>query len=227
MRHIMGLIPARGGSKGIIGKNIKPLNGRPLVCHTINEALKSKYLDRIFVSTDDSLIAKISENCGAKIIVRPSELAKDSSPTIDAIFHAIDTIKNDYIPDIVVLLQPTSPLRDANDIDAAIELFLETDCDSVISICKFDHSPYWSFKINNGFLQSLFGEKYLNTRRQELPEIYKPNGAIYITSLGNLYKNKGFYCEKMIPYQMSPEKSIDIDNEIDFKIAEMIIKNDS
>lgn len=225
-RKIYAIIPARGGSKGIPGKNIKLLDGKPLIYYTIKESFKSQYLNEIFVSTDDPIIAEVSKKCGANIIKRPPELAADDSPTIDAIIHAINTIKCDNDQDILVLLQPTSPLRKANDIDAAIELFLERECDSVISMCKVDHPPYWCFIMNNGILQPLFGDKYLKMRRQELPEIYRPNGAIYITSLGNLYKNKGFYCDKMIPYQMSPEKSIDIDNEIDFKIAEIMVRNE-
>lgn len=224
---IISIIPARGGSKGFIGKNIKPLNGKPLICHTIEESLKSQYLDAIFVSTDDIAIAEVSKNCGANVIERPDELATDNSPTIDAIYHAIDIIKSDCNPDIVVLLQPTSPLRNANDIDAAIELFLDTDCDSVISMCKVEHSPYWCFEINNEILQPLFGDKYLKMRRQKVPDVYRPNGAIYISTIKNLYKNNGFYCDKIVPYIMPPERSIDIDEKIDFKLAELLIQEDT
>ena len=225
---ILIIIPARGGSKGIVGKNIKPLNRKPLICHTIREALKSKYaspiLNPIFVSTDDLVIAKISRKCGANVIERPPELATDNSPTIDTIYHAIDTI-NDYCnSDIVVLLQPTSPLRNANDIDAALELFLCRDCDSVISMCKVEHSPYWSFKIENDYIRPLIGDEYLKMRRQDLPDVYRPNGAIYITTIKNLYKNNGFDCDKILPYIMPPERSIDIDEEIDFKLAELLIQ---
>ncbi|ABE52489.1 cytidylyltransferase domain-containing protein [Methanococcoides burtonii] len=222
--NIFAIIPARSGSKGIAGKNIRSLNGKPLICHTIEEAVKSRYLERVFISTDDPLIAKISKQCGAKIINRPAELAEDESPTINAIFHAIDTIKNAYDTEIIILLQPTSPLRNAADIDKALDMFMKTDCDSVISMCKVEHSPYWSFKYEGDKFKSLFGNECLQMRRQELPEVYRPNGAIYITTIENLYKNNGFYCDKIIPYIMPAERSVDIDDEIDFKLAELLIQ---
>lgn len=226
---ILAIIPARGGSRGVPGKNIRLLNGKHLICHTIEEALKSFYPLRVIVSTDDAVIASISEKCGADVIQRPAELARDDSPRIDAIFHAIDSMKNNgqTPPDIVILLQATSPLRNAEDIDAAIELYYNSKCDSisVISMCKVDHSPYWCFRFDDDHeFKPLFGGQYLRTRRQELPEIYRPNGAIYITSLSNLNKNKEFYCDNIIPYIMPAEKSIDIDEEIDFTIAEQLIK---
>ncbi|TFH42200.1 MAG: acylneuraminate cytidylyltransferase family protein [ANME-2 cluster archaeon] len=220
---IHAIIPARGGSKGIAGKNIKPLNGKPLICHTIEETLKSKYIDRAFVSTDDLSIAKTSKNCGAEIIERPDELARDESPTIDAIFHAIDTIKDASEHDVIILLQPTSPLRNFVDIDTALETFMKNDCDSLISMCKVEHSPYWCFKYDDEKLKPLFGDEYLKMRRQDLPCIYRPNGAIYITAVKSLYKNNGFYCDKIVPYIMPPERSIDIDDEIDFRLAELLI----
>ena len=226
-RKILAIIPARGGSKGIKGKNIRPLNGKTLICHTIEESLKSNYLDRVFVSTDNTIIAKTSEKCGAKIIDRPAELAKDESPTIDAIFHAVDTIKDASDEDIIILLQPTSPLRNAADIDAALNIFMKTDCDSVISMCKVKHSPYWCFKYEGDKFKPLFGNKSLKMRRQELPDVYQPNGAIYISRVKNLYKNNGFDCDNMVPYSMPPERSIDIDEEIDFKLAELLIQGDN
>lgn len=221
---IYAIIPARGGSKGLIGKNIKPLNGKPLICYTIVESLKSKLLCRVFVSTDSPSIAKISKNCGAEIIDRPEEFARDESPTIDTIFHAIGAIKDVSDEDIIILLQPTSPLRNATDIDVALEIFMKTDCDSVISMCKVEHSPYWCFKYDGDKLKPLFENKYLMMRRQELPDVYRPNGAIYISTVKNLFKNNGFDCDKMVPYIMSPERSIDIDEEIDFKFAELVIQ---
>ena len=224
---ILAIIPARGGSRGVPGKNIRLLNGKHLICHTIEEALKSKFLHRVIVSTDDAVIASISEKCGADVIQRPAELARDDSPRIDAIFHVIDSMKDYMPPDIVILLQATSPLRNTEDIDAAIELYYNCKCDSVsvISMCKVDHSPYWCFKFDDDHeFKPLFGDEYLRMRRQELPEIYRPNGSIYITSLSNLNKNKEFYCDYIIPYIMPVERSIDIDEEIDFMIAEQLIK---
>ena len=225
--NIVGIIPARGGSKGIPKKNIKSLNGKPLICYTIEEALKSKYIDKLIVSTDDKGIAKISEICGAEVLERPIEFALDDTPTIDVIFHAIDAMKDDLVPDIIVLLQPTSPLRNGDDIDAALEMFMKTDCDSVISMCEVKHSPYWCFRYEDDKLNPLFGDEYLKMRRQDLPVVYRPNGAIFISSIANLYRNNSFYCDKIVPYIMPPERSIDIDEEIDFKLAELLIQEDT
>lgn len=223
----IAIIPARGGSKGIVGKNIRPLNRKSLICHTIEQALRSIYLNEVFVSTDDPIIAKTSEKCGSKIIDRPAELAKDESLTIDAIYHAIDTMKDASDKDIIILLQPTSPLRNATDIDTALDVFMKTNCDSVISMCKVGHSPYWCFKYEGDKFKPLFGDENLKMRRQELPDVYRPNGAIYITTIKNLYKNNGFYCDRIVPYIMPSERSIDIDEEFDFKLAELLIQEDT
>ena len=225
--EILSIIPARGGSKGIPKKNIKPLLGKPLIAWTIEAAKKSKYVDRIIVSTENEEIAEISKGYGAEVpFLRPEELAKDESPTIDAIFHALEVLKEEkYNPDIVILLQPTSPLRNAKDIDSAIELFLNADCESVMSVCEVEHSPYWCFEIEGGYLKSLFGDEYRGLRRQDLEGVYMPNGAIYISIPQTLYKYKSFYCSHTIPYIMPIRRSVDIDNEVDFMLAESLIKN--
>lgn len=222
---ILAIIPARGGSKTIPRKNIKLLNGKPLIYYTIKESIKSKYLGRIIVSTEDKEISEISKKYGAEVIERPEELAKDETPTIDVIFHVLQVVKaENFEPGLVVLLQPTSPLRNAQDIDNAIELFLKNDCESVVSVCEVEHSPYWSFEIENRYLKPIFGGKYLNMRRQDLPKVYTPNGAIYVSTPEILRKYKSFYCSKTIPYIMPPERSVDIDNEIDFMLAELLMR---
>lgn len=219
------IIPARGGSKGIPKKNIKPLRDKALISYSIEHAKKSKYINRIVVSTEDDEIAEISKEYGAEIIERPKELAKDESPTIDAIFHALEVLKADnYNPDIIILLQPTSPLRNAEDIDNAMELFLNSGCESVVSVCEVEHSPYWSFKIEDNHLKPIFRKKYLEMRRQDLPKAYVPNGAIFISTPENLRKYKSFHCSKIIPYVMPPERSVDIDKEIDFMLAELLMR---
>ena len=223
--EILAIIPARGGSKGLPRKNIRLLNGKPLIAYTIEEAKKSKYISRVIVSTEDDEIAKVSNKYGAEIIKRPLELAKDDTPTVDVVLHVLDVLKVQSVkPDIVVLLQPTSPLRTSQDIDNAIKLFIENNCESVVSACEIEHSPYWSFKIEDGYLKPVFGESYLKKRRQELPKVYMPNGAIYITTPDILRKYRSFYCKKTLPYIMPPEKSIDIDNELDFLLAELLVQ---
>lgn len=223
---IVAIIPARGGSKGLPRKNIKPLLGKPLVAWTIEQAKNSKYVDKIIVSTDDREIAEISRKYGAEVpFLRPKELAMDESPTIDAIFHALEVLRTgNYNPNVVVLLQPTSPLRNAEDIDNAIKLFRDSDCESVVSVCEVEHPPYWSFKIEEKCLRPLFDKRYLRMRRQDLEEAYIPNGAIYVSTPQTLYKYKGFYCNHTIPYIMPVERSVDIDNEIDFMLAELLMR---
>jgi CMP-N-acetylneuraminic acid synthetase len=222
---ILAMILARRGSIGLQRKNVKLLLGKPLIAWTIEQAKKSKYIDRIIVSTEDEEIAEISRRYGAEVIERPEELAKDETPTIDVIFHVLEILKmKNYNPEIVVLLQPTSPLRDAEDIDNAIKMFLNSDCESVVSVCEVEHPPYWSFEIEEAYLKPLFDKRYLRMRRQDLERTYIPNGATYVSTPQTLYKYKGFYCNYIIPYIMPIERSIDIDNEIDFMLAELLVK---
>ena len=222
---IIAIIPARGGSKGVPRKNIKKLGGKPLIAYTIDEALKSKYLDHVFVSTEDPEIAKVSKECGAQVIGRPSALADDTSKTVEAILHAVEYLEREDIhPRIIVLLQPTSPLRSTEDIDAAVKLYLDNECDSVIGVCEPDHSPFWCFTLSGRYLQTLFDKKYDNTRRQDLPKVVMPNGAIYVSSPKSIRKNEGFYGDRTIAYCMPPERSIDIDTPLDFTIAEVLIR---
>jgi CMP-N-acetylneuraminic acid synthetase len=227
-KKILAIIPARGGSKGLPRKNIKPLLGKPLIAWTVEQAKNSKYIDKVVVSTDDEEIAEISKKYGAEVpFLRPKELARDDSPTIDAIIHAINWFeeRGEFF-DILILLQPTSPLRTTEDIDNAIELFLNNkDALSLISVKENEHPPFWSLEIENKFLKPLFGEEYFKKRRQELPKSYMPNGAIFISYVDILKKYKTFYTPKTIAYIMPPERSIDIDNEFDFLLAEFILKN--
>lgn len=223
-KKIIAIIPARGGSKGILGKNIKLLDGKPLIAYTIEAALQSKCLDRIIVSTDDKKIAEVSKKYGAEIIKRPKFLAGDKAKTIDAVFHVFDALEREkYVFDFLVLLQPTSPLRTAKDIKEAIELFQNTSPELLVSVYKMEPPPYWCFRIEKNYLKPIFGLKYFKPRG-EVPEAYMPNGAIYISSPKFLRKNKSFYAKKSLPYIMPKEKSVDIDYPIDFRLAELLIK---
>jgi len=227
-KSIIAIIPARGGSKGIPRKNIKKLGSKPLIAYTIEEALKSKCLDHVFVSTEDPEIANISKEYGAQVIDRPASLAKDTSKTVDAVLHAIEYLEREGIhPHTVVLLQPTSPLRNIEDIDAAVNLFLDNECDSVISVCEPDHSPFWCFTMSGMYLKPILDKKFDDTRRQDLPRVVTPNGAIYISSPETIRRYKGFYGDWIIPYCMPPERSIDIDKPLDFTIAEVLINRES
>ena len=226
-KKILALIPARGGSKGLPRKNIKPLLGKPLIAWTIEQALNSKYIDRVIVSTDDLEIAEISKKYGAEVpFIRPKELAQDDTPTIDVVFHTLDYFENKGEKfDIVILLQPTSPLRETSDIDRALEMFINNeDALSLVSVKENEHPPFWSLKLESNFLKPLFEEKLFFKRRQELPQSYMPNGAIFIARVDTLKQYKTFYTPKTIAYIMPPEKSIDIDTKFDFLLVESFLQ---
>ncbi len=219
------IIPARGGSKRLPRKNILDLAGKPLIVWSIEAGLNSKYIDKVIVSSDDDEILEISKIYGAQIIKRPSELASDTATTFDALKHTIDNIeKYDYI----VLLQATSPLRDEKHIDEAIELLEAKGADAVISVCEMDHSPLWSntLPLDNSMIGFLKDE-ILNKRSQDLAQYFRLNGATYICKTDKLLEEKSFFLkDNIFAFKMDRQSSIDIDEEIDFKFAEMLIKKD-
>ena len=222
--NIISIIPARGGSKGIPRKNIKLLNGKPLISYSIDASNSCSLIDDTYVSTEDAEISEISKGNNAEVIERPDELAGDDSSSIDVILHVLDYLENKgELPDLFVLLQPTSPLRTSEDIEASINSFLESDCDSLVSVCELDHRSLLNFSLEDGFLVQNNNESLFNSRRQDIPTYYSLNGAIYITTPEFIRKNKSFYSDKTIPHVMSKEKSIDIDTSFDFKLAEFLL----
>ena len=221
-KTFLGIVPARGGSKRLPRKNMLNLCGKPLIAWSIEAGLNSKYIDKVVVSSDDDDILNISLNFGAETIKRPVEFASDTATTFDAIKHTIENIqKYDYI----VLLQPTSPLRDAKHIDEAIELLEEKQADSIISVCEMDHSPLWSNTLpKDGNMSNFLKDEILNKRSQDLEKYYRLNGAIYICKTEKLLEEKSFLLRNDIfSYIMDRESSIDIDEEIDFNMAEVIL----
>ncbi|NFN92755.1 acylneuraminate cytidylyltransferase family protein [Clostridium botulinum] len=227
-KKILAIIPARGSSKGVPRKNIKELNGRPLIAYTIEEAKKSKYIDRIVVSTEDTEIAEVSKMFMAEIpCLRPLELANDDTPTIDCVIHMLNLLKDNenYTPDYVCLLQCTSPLRTVDDIDGTIDKLITTGMDGAVSICEAEVNPYWTNVFVGNRLQYFFKEGKKITRRQDLPKIYRLNGAVYVAKSDVLQKERTFETDKVTGYVMSCERSIDIDTEFDFNIANLLLKN--
>ncbi|MCT7461758.1 acylneuraminate cytidylyltransferase family protein [Aliarcobacter cryaerophilus] len=221
-KTFLAIIPARGGSKRLPRKNILDLCGKPLISWSIEAALKSKYISKVVVSSDDEEILNISSNFGADIIKRPYELANDTATTFDAIKHTIDNFKNyDYI----VLLQPTSPLRNEKHIDEAIELLEEKQADAIVSVCEMDHSPLWSNTLpKDGNMNNFLRDEVLNKRSQDLEKYYRVNGAVYICKTDKLLENKSFFLkDNIFAYIMDRKSSIDIDEEIDFEIAKVLI----
>ena len=222
-KTFLAIIPARGGSKRLPRKNILDLCGKPLISWSIEAALKSKYISKVVVSSDDEEILNISSNFGADIIKRPYELANDTATTFDAIKHTINNLeKYDYI----VLLQPTSPLRNEKHIDEAIELLEEKQADAIVSVCEMDHSPLWSNTLpEDGNMRGFLREEILNKRSQDLEKYYRLNGAIYICKTDKLLENKSFFLkDNIFAYIMDRKSSIDIDEEIDFLFAERVIE---
>jgi len=221
-KKFLAIIPARGGSKRLPRKNILDLNGKPLIAWSIEAGLKSQYIDTVVVTSDDDEILDISKKFGAKTIKRAEELASDTATTFDAIKHTIDNLeKYDYI----VLLQPTSPLRDEKHIDETIELLESKNADAVVSVCEMDHSPLWSNTLpQDGNMSGFLIDEVLNKRSQDLEKYYRLNGAIYICQTEKLLENKSFFLkDNIFAYVMDRKNSIDIDEEIDFQIAEAII----
>ena len=224
--NVVSIIPARGGSKGIPRKNIKLLNKNPVISYSIEASNSCGLINNTIVSTEDDEISKISNEWGANIIKRPDELAEDTSSSIDVILHVLDYLEdNDSLPDLFVLLQPTSPLRTSEDIENSINLFLESDCDSLVSVCKLNHQSLLNFSLNDDYLVQNNNENFFNCRRQDLPTYYELNGAIYITTPEYIRKNKSFYGDKTIPYIMPKERSVDLDTFFDFKLVEFLLKD--
>ncbi len=228
---ILAVIPARGGSKGVPRKNIQPVCGKPLIAYTIATALEVQdRLHRILVSTDDPEIAAVSRQYGAEVpFLRPQELAMDKTPTLPVLQHAVRFIEeqDNLILDWVLLLQPTSPLRTGDDILAALELAHSGKCDSVISIAPAPDHPLFIKRIVEGQLVSFSNEfvEKEGTRRQDAnPPAYIRNGAIYLTRRNVLMEQNSIWGNSICPYIMPPERSVNVDNVLDLKLAEVMLQ---
>ena len=201
--RILAIIPARGGSERIPRKNLRKLCGKPLIVWTIEAAKQSRHLNWFAVSTEDKEIEDVSRSYGVDVILRPKELACNNTPMLPVLQHFI----KDLVVDIVVLLQPTSPLRVGEDIDLALQKFTLEDCDSMVSVCRVKH-PY----------------SLGNNRLTLAEDIYQLNGAIYITKSNIILNENRILGANIRPYIMPPERSVDIDTELDFKLAEILMK---
>ncbi|MEK7813015.1 MAG: acylneuraminate cytidylyltransferase family protein [Candidatus Desantisbacteria bacterium] len=232
MQHLrfLGLIPARSGSKGITKKCIAPLLDKPLIAYTIEEAKKSRYLQRIIVSTDDMDIASVSRKYGAETpFMRPEELALDDTPTLPVIQHALSTLMSQgYVPDYIVLLQPTSPLRDVSHIDAAIKKMIQTQSDMIVSLCKATQHPFWMRRMDGDKVLPFIETKNTYHRRQDLPELYRLNGAITVTKREVIETSSLSINEKkrldIRGYVMEENVSVDVDTPIDLFIAQKLLE---
>lgn len=228
---VLAIIPARGGSKGVPGKNIADFGGKPMIAWTIEAARVAELIDRIWVSTDDQEIADCAEKYGVQVPwLRPDELATDAAPVILALVNAVEQLKEKegYLPDYVLLLQPNVPFRTAEDMDNVIKMALDKDADSVVSVCEAQVHPYLSKKINEQGLLENFIEipvSELQMNRQNLPEAYELNGALYLAKTELLLAQKSFYGDKTFAYIMPAERSIDIDTPWDMYLARLVIND--
>ncbi len=224
-KRILAVIPARGGSKGIPHKNIISLCRKPLISYTIETSKNSRYIDYIMVSTDDEEIAKVSKKYGADIpFMRPAELASDTSKTVDVVIHVIDELKKrKQLFDVLVLLQPTAPLRTSADIDNAIEKYFECKCDSLASVSEVDDNPILIRSIENDKLQPLLHGSS-TCRRQDMAKYFKINGCIYINEISKINTGTSFN-DNRIPFLMEKSHCVDIDELSDLALAEFYINN--
>ena len=227
LKQVTAIIPARKGSKGLPNKNILTLNGKPLIHYTIEAALKVPKITEIVVTTDDDRVKKIASDNKVKVIDRPTNLADDSASQNDVILDVLEKIKSDHDEnDILILLQPTSPLRNASHLNEALEMFLQSMPDSLISVCENPHPVEWTLLKTAQFLTPLFEQAFFKQSRQSFPITFIPNGAIYISTFGSFRKNKSFYTKKMVPYFMSRESSVDIDTKLDFELVKTILNDE-
>lgn len=226
--EILGLVPAREGSKGIPGKNLRLLAGKSLVARAVESGLQSRFLTRLVLSTDSSAIAEEGKKAGAGVpFLRPAELASDQTPTFEVVLHALCWLEQNeaYRPDIVVLLQPTAPLRQGRHIDEALALLIKSEARSVISVTPVPghYSPYWQFLVRDGNLCPFVDFVTVPPRRQELPSTYTRNGAIYAARTEDWRTGPLSYGDGCLPYIMPPEDSANIDSPEDLALAELLI----
>jgi N-acylneuraminate cytidylyltransferase len=223
-KTVLAIVPARGGSKGVPRKNLREIAGKPLIAWTIEEAKKSPYIDRVILSSEDDEIIHVAKAWGCEVpFKRPIELAQDDTPGIAPVLHALKVLpKYDY----VILLQPTSPLRKVDDMDACLEKCLAFNANACVSVVEVTENPYWMYTISpDGIMHQLIKTNNSFSRRQDLPNVYKLNGAVYVADSEWLEKNKSFLSDETIAYIMMLERSVDIDSEYDILNLEIMLSN--
>lgn len=224
-KRIVATINARGGSKGVPGKNIRDLGGLPLIAWTIREARRSAMIDRVIVSSDDEGILAVARSHGADTpFIRPAELARDDTPGVDPVLHVVEALKPD-VYDYIVLLQPTSPLRTVQDIDGCIIACLDAALPCLISVTEADKSPYFMFTMApDGLMSPVIAQERFHTRRQDLPRVVAPNGAVYVADCAWLARTRSYLTPETRGYEMPRERSQDIDGLLDFDICELLLR---
>ena len=225
---VLGLIPARGGSKGLPGKNVRELAGKPLIAWTVDAAIESGVLDAVVVTTDDAAIADAATAAGAEVpFVRPPELASDDALMIHVVLDAIERLEQAGRSfRYVMLLQPTSPLRIAEDIRGAVARLRETDGRAVVSVCPAEHSPLLANTLpDDGAMASFLRREVSTANRQELPTYYRLNGALYLAEVDFLREQRTFIADGTYAYVMPVERSVDVDTAFDLLVAEAVLRS--
>ncbi|MCK4623382.1 MAG: acylneuraminate cytidylyltransferase family protein [Desulfuromonadales bacterium] len=225
-KKILAIIPARAGSKGLPGKNTRRLGDKPLIAWSIEAAKASRYIDGLIVSTDDKHIAQVAEAYGIPVpSLRPRELATDRAQITNTLLHVIDELNRDGEHfDLLLLLQPTSPLRTASDIDTAIELREAKNAQAIVSVCETDHHPWLSNTLpEDDNMGSFIRPEISSCNRQDFPSYYRLNGAIYLVEIPFFQENHTFYGPRTYAYRMPAERSIDIDHPSDFLLAQLLL----
>jgi CMP-N,N'-diacetyllegionaminic acid synthase len=227
--RILSIIPARGGSQGLPRKNVIDLAGKPLIAWTIDSSLNSKYITKTVVSSDDREILDLAVRYGADTIKRPSKFASNIATSESVVKHVISYLESrGEIFDIVILLQPTSPLRSSTDVDNAIEMKYLSGATAVISTYKFDNKILKTFiKNSNGFLKGVSNNEYPFTRRQDLPLVHMPNGAIYIIDIKSFKNTQSFMTDRTVNYPMSKERSVDVDTYEDLILLNKVFNKNA
>ena len=220
---ILAVITARGGSKGLPGKNLRLAGGKPLIAWTIEQGSGSKFIDRLVLSSEDEEIIAVARNLGCEApFVRPDALARDDVSAVEPVIHASRTLSG-Y--DMVVLLQPTCPLRTSEDIDGCIRHCVDNNAPACISVARSAKSPYWMYSIDsNGRMVPLLDAPREKNQRQDWPAVYVINGAVYVARTQWLYEQKSFLSDQTLAYEMPEERSLDIDTEHDLEYFEFLLK---
>lgn len=226
--RILGLIPARGGSKGVPHKNIRLLRGKSLLQYTVEAALRSRHISRLILSTDDEQIAEVGRRCGLEVpFMRPAELAEDKTPMLPVIQHAIRWVegRGDHL-DAVCLLQPTNPLRRPEDIDACIELLAVSNADAAVTVLPVpaEHNPHWVYFLNEeGLLSLSTGALVPIARRQDLPQAFHREGSVYVTRRDVVMEENSLYGKRLVGHLMESGRSVNIDTPADWDRAERLL----
>ena len=222
-KSVLAVIAARGGSKGLPGKNLADAGGKPMIAWSIESAKRSQYIDRLILSSDDTDIIDVAKKWGCEApFVRPKELAGDTARIEDALIHALDTLEEQY--DYLVLLQATSPLRIAEDIDSCLEICRDTGAPACVTVTQPSKSPYWMYRIaDDGAMEPLLDDDARQSRRQDLPAIYCLNGAVYVAEVSWFRDVKSFVSPKTRAHVMPPERSVDIDERRDLLLLRAML----